>query len=235
MLYNIITKIMINIAIIPARKWSKWIKNKNFQLINWKPLIYYTIESAIKSNIFSKIYIATDYNKELFKEFDVEIINLPNELIQDDSKMSDVVVFVLNNYVNDWLNFDLFTLLQPTSPLRTEKHIIEAFWKYDFKIYNSLVSFVKTKKHPYKSFIYDDWKIKSLFWNEYVSLPRQMLPEVIEQNWAIYIINKNKFLKEKFFFIEPVYPFLMDEISSIDIDSQIDLSLVNNLLKLWKI
>ena len=220
---------MNTVAIIPARKWSKWIKNKNFQLINWKPLIYYTIESAIKSNIFSKICIATDYDSDLFKQFNIEILTLPRNLVKDDSKMSDVVVFVLNNYIKRWFDFDLFTLLQPTSPLRTEKHIIKAFKEFNWKGFNSLVSFVKSKKHPYKSFIYNKWKIKSLFWNEYVSLPRQMLPEVIEQNWAIYITNIYRFLKEESFFIEPVYPFIMDEVSSIDIDSEIDLHLVNKI------
>ena len=220
---------MNTVAIIPARKWSKWIKNKNFELINWKPLIYYTIESAIKSNIFSKICIATDYDSALFKQFNIEILTLPKNLVKDDSKMFDVVIFVLNNYIKRWVDFDLFILLQPTSPLRTEKHIIKAFKEFNWKEFNSLVSFVKSKKHPYKSFIYNKWKIKSLFWNEYVSLPRQMLPEIIEQNWAIYITNIYRFLKEESFFIEPVYPFVMDEVSSIDIDSEIDLHLVNKI------
>jgi N-acylneuraminate cytidylyltransferase len=220
---------MNTVAIIPAHKWSKWIKNKNFELINWKPLIHYTIESAIKSNIFSKICIATDYDGALFKQFNIEILTLPRNLVKDDSKMSDVVLFVLNNYIKRWVDFDLFTLLQPTSPLRTERHIIKAFKEFNFKKFNSLVSFVKSKKHPYKSFLYNKWKIKSLFWNEYVSLPRQMLPEVIEQNWAIYITNIYRFLKEKSFFIEPVYPFVMDEASSLDIDSEIDLHLFNKI------
>lgn len=225
---------MSNIAIIPARTWSKWIENKNFQIINWKPLIHYTIISAIKTNIFSKICIATDYDEDLFKEFNIEILKLPEELVQDDSKMSDVVIYVLNNYINNWIDFDLFTLLQPTSPLRTEKHIIKAFGECNFKKFNSLVSLVKTKKHPYKSFNYKNWKIKSLFWSKYLSLPRQMLPDTIEQNWAIYVSKISKFLKEKSFFVEPVYPYLMDELSSIDVDSIIDLYLANELFKSWK-
>ena len=39
------------IAIIPARKNSKEIKNKNSKLLNRKPLIVHTIEAALKSNI----------------------------------------------------------------------------------------------------------------------------------------------------------------------------------------
>ena len=55
---------MKKLAIIQAHNWSKWIKNKNIKLLNKKPLIYYSIEAAIKSQIFDKICIATDYNKE---------------------------------------------------------------------------------------------------------------------------------------------------------------------------
>ena len=50
----------MNIAVICARKNSLRIKNKNFLKINKKPLINYTIESAIKSNLFDKIIINTD-------------------------------------------------------------------------------------------------------------------------------------------------------------------------------
>ena len=51
---------MTNIAIIPARKGSKRIKNKNIVLLNGKPMIYWTILAARKSKIFKKIYVDTD-------------------------------------------------------------------------------------------------------------------------------------------------------------------------------
>jgi len=48
------------IMIIPARGNSKRIKNKNIKIFNGKPIIYYAIESAVKSNLFDKIHITTD-------------------------------------------------------------------------------------------------------------------------------------------------------------------------------
>ena len=54
---------MTNIAIIPARKGSKRIKNKNIVLLNGKPMIYWTILAARKSKIFKKIYVDTDCKK----------------------------------------------------------------------------------------------------------------------------------------------------------------------------
>ena len=48
------------LAIIPARKGSKRIKNKNIKRFNREPLINWTIRSALKSKCFDKIlYLQT--------------------------------------------------------------------------------------------------------------------------------------------------------------------------------
>ena len=51
---------MKRIALIPARKGSKRIKNKNIKLLNGHPLIAYTIIAAKKSKLFDKIFVVTD-------------------------------------------------------------------------------------------------------------------------------------------------------------------------------
>ena len=50
---------------ISMRAGSKGVKNKNFKLINGKPLMYYTIKQAIKSKIFDKIIVSTDSKKNI--------------------------------------------------------------------------------------------------------------------------------------------------------------------------
>ena len=55
----------MNIAIIPARSGSKRIKNKNIKLFFGKPLIYYAITAAIKSDVFDKIIVSSDSKKIL--------------------------------------------------------------------------------------------------------------------------------------------------------------------------
>ena len=48
------------IAIIPARSGSKGLPNKNILMLFDKPLIAYTIEAAIKSELFEKVIVSTD-------------------------------------------------------------------------------------------------------------------------------------------------------------------------------
>ena len=53
------------LAVIPARKNSKSIKNKNIKLLFVKPLIYYTIDIAKKSKLINKIIVSSDSKKIL--------------------------------------------------------------------------------------------------------------------------------------------------------------------------
>ena len=63
------------ICIIPARGGSKSVKNKNLKVVNNKPLLYYAITSAIKSNKFSNIIVTSDSKKilDFFKKFNITL------------------------------------------------------------------------------------------------------------------------------------------------------------------
>ena len=51
---------MNNIAIIPCRRNSKEVKNKNIKIFNKKPLLYWTIKSARSSSLISKVFVTSD-------------------------------------------------------------------------------------------------------------------------------------------------------------------------------
>ena len=117
------------LAIIPARGQSKGIPRKNVRLLNGKPLINYTIESAIHSKKITKIVLTSD-DEEIMKkglEYGIDVIKRPNELAMDDSTLIDVMFHVFD-YLADNSNFkpELVILLQPTSPLRTSITTTEA-------------------------------------------------------------------------------------------------------------
>ena len=52
------------LLVIPARSGSKRIKNKNFKLFKNKPIISYSISTALKSKLFDKIIISTNNKKK---------------------------------------------------------------------------------------------------------------------------------------------------------------------------
>ena len=61
------------VAIIPARKGSKSIKNKNLVKIKGKRLIDYTIDAAKKTKQISKIVISSDIRNLLKKNTEYDI------------------------------------------------------------------------------------------------------------------------------------------------------------------
>lgn len=74
------------IAIIPARGGSKRIKNKNIKVFNKKPMIYWSIKAAMKSNLFSRIIVSTDSKiiANYAKKFGAEVPFIRSKLLSDD-------------------------------------------------------------------------------------------------------------------------------------------------------
>lgn len=110
---------MNNIAVIPARKGSKGLKNKNLLKIDNKTLIERTIEFAIESKLFSRIILTTDYKN--INNNKIEYRKRPKELSKENTTMAEVVKDVIENCnIN---KEDNIILLQPTSPFRNKKDL----------------------------------------------------------------------------------------------------------------
>ena len=121
------------IALIPARKGSQRLPEKNIKIFNGKPLICWTIEEAIKCQFIDEILISTNdpevvsisasYCREHSR---VKGVLRPEELAQDDSTMESVIFHALEGYPFN----TIIILLQPTSPLRTVEDIEQALDLY---------------------------------------------------------------------------------------------------------
>ncbi len=220
------------IAIIPARGGSKGLSRKNIIDLNGKPLIAYTIEAAIKSNIFDKIVVTTDDKeiKEASLKFGAEVIDRPSKLATDTASSLDVIEHALIELKNRKEVYTYFMLLQPTSPLRNETHIREAWEKYNEENASSLVSVVEIEHSPFKMLVEKNGVIAPLTSWKDLTKPRQTLPKCYMPNGAIYICKVNSFLKEKNIFSIPLKIFKMKKEYSVDIDTANDLKIVQRRL-----
>jgi len=130
---------------IPARSGSKRIKNKNFKIFFGKPLIFWTIEFALKLKDIEKIIISTDSNKWgniikkkfLKKDSIIDVSIRPSHLSKDKSNIIDAIKYDIKK-VDQKLNI---LLLQPTSPFRSYSKIINAIEYYRKNKISSLASF----------------------------------------------------------------------------------------------
>ena len=139
------------LAIIPARGGSKSIPNKNIMSICGKPLIAYTIEAAKQSKYIDEIIVSTDSDiiKMVAQQYGAKVPFLrPKELSNDTAKSIDVVMHVIDFYKENNISFDYVILLQPTSPLRTFKHLDDAIEKLIESNSTSLVSVCEADENP---------------------------------------------------------------------------------------
>lgn len=219
------------VAIIPARGGSKGIPNKNIVDICGLPMIAYTINAALNSNIFNQVVVTTDNQdiKNVALSYGAYVIDRPSHLAQDNSSSLDAVEHALKYIIEQDNTFTHFALLQPTSPLRHKQHIIEAFDVYRSKNANSLVSVNLSAVPPQKTLVEINGQITPLTNLNDLTQNRQNLPKSYHPNGAIYISKIDNFLKDKNLFSDPLSIYTMDEQSSIDVDNFDDLEKVKNI------
>lgn len=140
-----------NIAIIPARSGSKGLKDKKIRLLCGKPLISYTIEAALRLRCFNEVMVSTDSIEyaEIARQYGASVPFLRSDATSSDTASSwDMVQEVLNGYKVIGKKYDTFCLLQPTSPLRNEKEIVEAYSLYKEKASFAVVSVCEAEHSP---------------------------------------------------------------------------------------
>jgi len=221
------------LAVIPARGGSKGIPQKNLLNVAGKPLIAWTIESAINSKFIDTIIVSSENDKilDFSKNYThVKCIERPLNLAADNSPTEPVLSHVLNNINSE--EYEYLILLQPTSPLRNGKDIDDAITTIIDSEATSLISVTQPQHHPLKSFIKDEKGfLKGLVNNQYPFMPRQELPEVYQPNGAIYIVKIEEFLKTNTLFTEKTIEYIMSLEKSIDVDSLDDVKKIEQKLK----
>ena len=217
------------------RSGSKGVKNKNLKLINNKPLMYYTINQAIKSKLFENIVVSTNSKKILKKAkyYGAEGWFLrPKKLSSDFSPKVPVIKHALlesEKYYKK--NFDIIIDLDVSSPLRSVVDIKNAYEYFIKKKADFLISGCKSKKNPYfnvAEIINNKLKkIKPFKRNIY---RRQDAPVTYDFNASIYIWKRESLVNFKSFYKSKTVLYEMPESRSWDVDTNFDFKVVKYLL-----
>ena len=227
------------LAIIPARSGSKSIPDKNIAPLAGKPLLTYTIESALKSKHLDHVILNTDspVYADIGRRAGAKVPFLrPAELAQDDTPSIDVVIHTLRWFAeNQNYHPDGVILLQPTSPLRQTKHIDEAIDIFLKEQADTVVSVIEVphRFNPF-SIMKMEGKILSNYLpekTEFNRYRRQEIPKYYARNGPAVLITKTEILLEKScFYGQKILPYLMSEKSSVDIDNFLDLEIAEFLI-----
>ncbi len=225
---------MNNLAIIPARSGSKGIKDKNIKELYGKPLLAYSVEAGVKSDMFSTVMVSTDSEEyaDIGRDYGAEVPFLRSKMTSSDTASSwDTVEEVLDEYEKRGYIFDTFCLLQPTSPLRDSEDIKESYKLFRNKHAFSVVSFTEVD-HPIEwCGKIDDSLSLDGFHKRNTSGQRQVMGKSYRPNGAIYIVSIPEFRKDHFLYREGSYAYIMPRERSIDIDTEFDFVFAEFLMK----
>lgn len=218
------------LAIIPARGGSKRLPKKNTLNLQGKPLIAWTIEAAKNSQYIDTVCISSDDQAILAiaEKYGVQPLLRPDELASDTATTFDAIAHAISVAKEQ---YEYIVLLQPTSPLRTAKHIDEAILLLKNKSADAVISVCAMEHSPlWANTLPNDGSMIDFIQESHVTRS-QDLPDYYRLNGAIYICLTDRLLSEKSFFIaDKIFAYIMDTESSVDIDNQLDFKLVELIM-----
>jgi len=227
------------LGVIPARGGSKRIPRKNIVDVLGKPLIAYTIETALKSNLIDRLIVSTDDEEiaEISKKFGAEVPFLrPGNLAKDKTPDSPVFDHAISElYSQGRYVPDLIVNLRPTSPLRTVDTINDAIKSFDDESFELLrtLSIVTGIHHPYWMYTMDQMGMVKQF-NEHIDIKSfyqsQLLPTVYRINGAVDIYRVRN-LKIGSILEGKIKGFPISDEEALDIDTSFDMKILKSLLK----
>ena len=224
------------LAIVPARGGSKRLPGKNRLILNNKPLIAWSIEAGLNSRYVDRVIVSTDDQEiaDISKVWGAEVPFIrPQELASDHATTVDTIIHALNSVESGTENFDYVLLLQPTSPLRTSKHIDEAVEMMLEKCADSIVG-VTEVSHPieWSNTLPDNLSMDDFISKEAYFTRSQDFPKRYQINGAIYLIKKESLIASGRMISEVnSIAYIMKKNDSVDIDDQFDFILAESLFK----
>jgi N-acylneuraminate cytidylyltransferase len=224
----------LNVALITARGGSKGLPGKNILPMCGLPLIGWSIKAALDCIEIDNCFVSSDDKSILDVSGELGAVPLkrPLEFAMDSSSSEDVIKHFLKEMQNIDALPEVVALLQPTSPLRTAQHLTAAFDVFMRSKANCVVSVFEPKHSPVKAYALNAvGELEGLYGKEAPYQPRQELPRAFQPNGAIYIFSVKAFIAENGIPKTEVYPYIMSESESVDIDDQQDFDLAESLLR----
>lgn len=221
------------LAVVPARGGSKGVPLKNIAVVAGKPLLLWTLDAALSCPELDWLVVSTDHPAiaTCAVNHGVEVISRPSELARDNTPAAPVLLHAYEWATSCGRVADVVMTLQPTSPLRTSRHLSEAVAL--FAKHPEADSLVSVQQVPHQFGPDALMEIQDI-WARPVAadiiLRRQDKPKYWARNGAAIYLTRPECLG-RFVWGGKTLVYPMDKLSSIDVDDEEDLKLADALLR----
>ncbi len=215
---------MANLAIIPARGGSKRIPKKNIKPFLGKPIIAYSIEAALKSELFDEVMVSTD-DKDIAQiaiQYGAKVPFLRSaDNANDFAVLADVVSEVLDKYSENKKKFESICCILPTAPFITSEKLEEAYIKLKENNFDSVFPVLEFSFPIQRSLKMNSNKV-SMVWPDHLNSRSQDLEPRYHDSGQFYWLNETTFTKEKKLFTNNSGAIIISELHAQDIDTETD-------------
>lgn len=215
---------MSAIAIITARGGSKRIPKKNIREFCGKPIIAYSIQAAIESELFETVMVSTDSEEiaETARSFGAEIPFLRSEKNADDyANTTDVLLEVLREYQRLGKQFGEFCCIYPTAPFVTAKKLRDSYCLLSGPKVCNVVSMTRFSFPPQRGMVKEGDYVTPAY-PAYIRARSQDLTEILHDCGQFYWCKTEAFLKNQDILFHKTVPFMIPEPEVQDIDQESD-------------
>ena len=213
---------MKNLCVIPARGGSKRLPEKNIRILNGKPLLAYSIDTAIESGIFDAVVVSSENPKilEIAKNHGALVHKRRDELSGDNVPVFKVFQDLLteSDYVG---RFDTITGMLPTCPFKKAEHLVEAMKLLQSQqLEASVISVTQFDYPPQFGFsLTEEQKLIMTHPEVFAKTTRsQNIQSLVHNNGAFWMAGVEHYVKSGTFYAGTMIGYKMDAISSFDID-----------------
>ena len=215
---------MSNLAIIPARGGSKRILRKNIKDFLGKPIMAYSIEAALKSELFDEVMVSTDDEEiaEIAKEYGAKVPFMRSEKNADDHATTvDVLIEVIEKYKTQGRTFENIACLYPSAPFTTSNKLKEAFTMLLSKNLDAVFPVMPFSFPIQRSLKMNEGKLE-YFYPEFENSRSQDLEKAYHDAGQFYFINTSSLLINKSILSKNTGAILITELEAQDIDNETD-------------
>lgn len=215
---------MNNLAVIPARGGSKRIPRKNIKDFLGKPVIAYSIEAALKTELFSEIMVTTDDEEiaEIAQKYGAKVPFKRSAKNSDDhATTADVLYEVIMQYNSLGKTFKYACCLYPTAPLIQVNKLKEAYTLLQSKNADAVIPVVPFSFPIQRALQIEDNKL-SIVEPQFFAARSQDLPKRYHDSGAFYWFNIENFLDKKQIFTDKTYAIELSDLEVQDIDNLSD-------------
>ena len=224
---------MTTICSICARGGSTGVPRKNVRMLGGKPLIAHTIEQALDCSFIDGVYVSTDDEEisSIAKEYGAIVpFKRPDDMATSEAGKLQVIVHLVEHLEAMGIQVSKVVDLDPTSPLRSRNDIEAAFLMLDSET-DVVITGYSAEKNPYFNMVEPqvDGNIRLVKGKTGQVLSRQAAPPVYSMNGSVYVWHRETL--EGGLWSGKTRLYEMPHERSVDIDSEIDFSLVELLMK----